>query len=330
MMSDRITNILIVDDQPRNLTPLINLLHHKGYTVRTSITGDVALKTTQIEPPDLILLDVCMPTMNGYEVCSALKANPETSNIPVIFLSALNHSAEKAQAFAVGGADYITKPFYVDEVFTRINYQLTIQRQQQQLVQYNQILLAMVMQQQRLQQQLQVANQELEQLAYQDGLTQVANRRTFNQVLHLEWNKLRRIRQPLSLILCDVDYFKLFNDRYGHLVGDRCLQLVAQAIAASAKRPGDLVARYGGEEFVVLLPNVEAMGALIVAERIRKAIAELNIPHQDSPCSSSVTISCGISTLFPMLDSSPDQLITSTDEALYCAKKSGRNNCFVR
>jgi diguanylate cyclase (GGDEF)-like protein len=177
---------------------------------------------------------------------------------------------------------------------------------------------------------LKVANQELERLAALDGLTQVANRRQFDKILQQEWYRLKREQLPLSLILCDVDYFKRYNDRYGHLEGDNCLREVALAIASASRRPADLVARYGGEEFAVILPNTKAEGALQVAELIRQQVQWLKIPHALSSVSQYVSLSLGVSTIVPTGDSSPQELIETTDLALYSAKQQGRNCTVVR
>lgn len=169
------------------------------------------------------------------------------------------------------------------------------------------------------------ANSELERLATIDSLTQVANRRYFNERFKVEWRRLARESQPLSLIMCDVDCFKLYNDRYGHLIGDDCLRAVAGAIKKNATRPADLVARYGGEEFVVVLPNTPSHGACSVAELMRKAVKNLHISHETSPVSDVVTLSLGIATILPDKDSDPMDLIKAADSALYEAKEQGRN-----
>ena len=174
---------------------------------------------------------------------------------------------------------------------------------------------------------LQNANRELERLATLDGLTQLANRRLFDEYLEREWNRQRRDRQPLALILGDVDHFKQFNDTYGHQAGDDCLRAVARAMREQAHRPADLTARYGGEEFAVILPNTDTAGALHVANTIRQAVADLLIPHAHSSAADHVTLSLGVACLIPRDDSSPKQLIDAADNALYRAKSAGRNRC---
>lgn len=177
---------------------------------------------------------------------------------------------------------------------------------------------------------LQADNKHLQRLVSIDGLTQVANRRRFDEYLEIEWLRMARERQPLSLILCDVDYFKLYNDTYGHLVGDTCLQRVAEAISRGLKRPADLLARYGGEEFAVVLPNTNALGAVQVAEKLRCEINHLMIPHATSAVSNYVTMSWGVSSIIPTHEFSLKQLIAAADKALYEAKEQGRNRIIVK
>jgi diguanylate cyclase (GGDEF)-like protein len=324
-MTSYLVNILLVDDHLNSLQVLSLLLARHGYRVRKATSGQVALHTIQAELPDLILLDIQMPQMDGYEVCTALKADPATRHIPIIFLTALDDVADKVAAFNAGGADYITKPFQASEVLARVQNQLTIQHQQRQLVEQNLYLQAEIQERQRLESALRQANLDLQRLASVDSLTQVANRRCFDEHLTQEWQRLAREQLPLSLILCDVDYFKRFNDHYGHLAGDACLHRIAQMINQVIKRPADLVARYGGEEFVVILPNTDAAGAVFVAEQIQVAIAQLKLPHSQSAVNSCVTLSLGVTSLIPTADRSPHALIAAADAALYTAKSQGRN-----
>lgn len=311
-------NLLIVDDHLDNVRSLALLLSKSGYLVRKATSGEMALETIQIAQPDLVLLDIRMPEMDGCEVCKQLKTNPETSNIPVIFLSASKDADDKLQAFAVGGADYVTKPFQAEEVLARVRHQITILRQQQQLTAQNYQL-------QQVKAALQQANLELERVANTDCLTQIANRRYFDEVLKQEWQRLRREQQPLSLILCDIDYFKQYNDHYGHPAGDTCLQQVAQIIAQCVNRPADMVARYGGEEFAIILPNTNQDGAVTIVEAIQKALQGLQIPHAASATAKHVTLSVGITCLIPTPTFSPQKLIADADTALYRAKQQGRN-----
>jgi PleD family two-component response regulator len=223
-------NLLIVDDYLDNVRSLALLLSESGYRVRKATGGKMALETIQFAQPDLVLLDVRMPKMDGYEICKRLKADPKTHDIPIIFLSALSDADDKVKAFAVGGADYVMKPFQAEEVLARVHHQITILRQRQQLAAKNCQLQQEIQQRQQAEAKLQQANLELKRIANTDSLTQIANRRCFDETLQEEWQWLQREQQPLSLILCDIDYFKPYNDRYGHPAGDTCLQQIAHAI----------------------------------------------------------------------------------------------------
>lgn len=475
------TNILIVDDTPANISLLAQILSGHGYKVRVAPNGKLALQSVKSNPPDLILLDVKMPEMDGYQVCQHLKACEKTRDIPVIFISALDATIDKVAAFTMGGVDYITKPFESMEVLARIENQLRLRRFQLQLQSQNaelqlllnttqaissaadveealqviltnicqtigwdfgeawipnaqetvlehsrawyasdarfnefrlhsetfrftpgegfpgrvwvsqklewiadvsqenhqissrtqhaaeaglkgalaipitfdgQVLAVLVffhrdemkpderarqllnavatqlgamIQRKKAEAALVQANLELERLANLDGLTQVANRRRFDEYLFQEWKRGAREHQPLSLILLDVDYFKLYNDFYGHLSGDDCLQQIAKALSRAAKRPADLVARYGGEEFALILPNTSAEGAVRVAEEIRNQVQQMKMPHAASPIGDRVTLSSGVSSTIPNRDCLPKCLIAAADEALYEAKNRGRD-----
>lgn len=306
--------LLIVDDHLDNVRSLALLLSRSGYSVRKATSGEMALETIRVSKPDLVLLDIRMPEMSGYEVCERLKANPDTYSIPVIFLSASNDTDDKVQAFAVGGADYVTKPFQAEEVLMRVRHQLTILRQQQQLVAQNQRL-------QQAEIALQQSNLELKRIANTDSLTQIANRRCFDETLIQEWQRHRREQQSLCLILCDIDYFKAFNDRYGHPAGDACLQQVSAAIADCIKRPADMAARYGGEEFAILLPNTDQSGAIAVVRAIQEKLQHVRIPHAASAVAAYITLSAGISCLIPTLNLGSQNLVVEADAALYRAKQ---------
>ncbi|WP_088889911.1 GGDEF domain-containing response regulator [Leptolyngbya ohadii] len=324
--------LLIVDDHLDNVRSLALLLSDSGYLVRKATSGEMALETIQIAKPDLVLLDVRMPEMDGYEVCERIKANPNTCDVPIIFLSASNDTDDKIQAFEVGGADYVTKPFQAEEVLARVRHQVTIlqqkqqlQQQQQQLALQNYQLRQEIKQREQLEAKLQQANLQLQHMANTDSLTQLANRRCFDAVLQQEWQRLKREQQPLSLILCDIDYFKQYNDLYGHPAGDVCLERVAQAIAGCVNRSADKVARYGGEEFAVILPNTDLAGAVSIVEAIRATLESLQIPHTGSVIAAHITLSLGIACLIPTSNSSCQELLAATDAALYRAKQQGRN-----
>lgn len=321
--------ILLVDDQPVNLRLLSSLLVNRGYEVRAVTSGKMALTVVQKAKPDLILLDICMPGIDGYEVCKSLKADAQTQDIPVIFVSALNEVFDKVRAFEVGGVDYITKPFHLAEVLARVETHLTLKRLQQQLQEQNERLQREVRDRLNAEAALQTANQELERLASLDGLTKVANRRGFDHRLGMEWRRLSREKSSLALVLCDVDHFKLYNDHYGHQAGDICLQNIAQAIEKCTRRSADLVARYGGEEFVVVLPNTELEGAQHIASSIQRHIAQLQIPHAQHSCSPFVTVSMGVAAIYPTPDRHSSELVAAADQALYAAKHQGRDRYCV-
>lgn len=495
-------DILVVDDTPDNLRVLSTMLAGQGYQVRKAINGDLALRAAQNAPPDLILLDILMPKMDGYEVCSLLKSNSKTSEIPVIFISALDDIFDQVKAFEAGGVDYITKPFQESLVLVRVKNQLAIrhlyrqlQQQANQLAEQNALLRQEIKERQRAEaetnlllktiqainqaqdlhsalevtlyevcqtihwdlgeawvpnpdetvleysrrkfirdpklepfgysiEQLKIApnvglpgrvwvskqlewienvtteshqvflrseaavevglkaalgvpilleeqvlavlllfkqeslkpqprlielvsavatqlgsfiqrkkaeaalieaNVELQRIATLDELTGVANRRRFNEFLNKEWRRMAREQRPLSLILCDLDHFKYYNDAYGHLAGDFCLQQVAQAIAKTFNRPADLVARYGGEEFAVILPNTPAEGALKIGEAMRNEVEHLKIVHASSAAYEYITLSVGVASLIPHNQLDPSTLIAASDKALYEAKEGGRN-----
>ncbi|MFY7805747.1 MAG: diguanylate cyclase domain-containing protein [Limnoraphis robusta] len=579
LASSQPANILIVDDQPDNIKILTQILCDQGYKLRKAIHGEMALTSAFSKPPDLILLDIVMPGIDGYEVCKQIKENPATSDIPIIFISAFNEAFNKVKAFQVGGIDYITKPFQVEEVLVRVQLQLKLQQQKKQLEEQNKLLRQEIIKRQQVETQLRLfdkaisacrngviitdatqsdhpiiyvnqaferitgysalevrgkncrflqqedrdqanleiirnalknhedcsvilrnyrqdgvlfwnevsispvrddagnfthyigiqtditerkkieealqqseekfasafraspdpifittleegrflevnesfchvmeyqreevidktvkelnvwvnsnermkfikalhksqmvrdkdfefrtktgkiktllisaelievenktciltivkditerqkilaaleeANQKLQDLANIDGLTQVANRRSFDETLDREWCRATREQQPISLILCDVDYFKAYNDHYGHQAGDECLVQVAQAMAQAVKRSTDLVARYGGEEFVVILPNTDVDGAVQVAELIRDQIRQLHIPHVKSDISQYITLSLGISSQIPSCLTASNLLVNAADHALYQAKQQGRDRIII-
>lgn len=323
-------DILVVDDKPENLLLLSVALTKKGYEVRKVVNGNLALLAAQAAPPDIILLDINMPEMNGYQVCRELKSSPKTQDIPIIFITASDEPFDKVKAFELGGNDYITKPFQIEEVGARIENQLAVCRLQQKLKAQNSKLEKEIRYRQAVQAELIEANRKLKVLANLDGLTQVANRHRFDEYFEREWLRSQRERTDLALILCDVDYFKRYNDCLGHQAGDVCLQKVAQSIDRAIKRPADLVARYGGEEFVVILPQTTAEVALQMAEHIRSQIAKLNLDHPQSDISDRVSLSLGVTSVIPNTYYVKEQLLETADRALYQAKQQGRNRAVLQ
>jgi diguanylate cyclase (GGDEF)-like protein len=299
--------ILIVDDTPANLDLLAGMLKDR-FRVRASTSGRRALATARTYAIDLVLLDVDMPEMNGFEVCRELKADPQTRHVPVIFISALDAAIDKVAAFAAGGADYVTKPFQVVELMVRIEYQLRLARLTRELEDANR--------------QLAVANVRLRALSYLDGLTGVANRRRFDEALEEECAVANEFGAPLSLVLLDLDHFKLLNDAQGHQEGDEALRAVASLLADCTETRGGLAARFGGEEFAWLLPGVPLEAAMAEAEMLRVKVRDAAIRHTAAQ-SGIVTASLGVSAGTASV--TPPALVAAADAALYRAKSRGRD-----
>ena len=321
--------ILVVDDHPNNIELLTVILTLQGYSVEKAEQGNAAIKSAMARPPDIILLDISQSEIDSFTVCQKLKGNPHTQDIPIIFISSLNETNYKLKAFKFGASDYITKPFQVEEVIARINNHLQINRLKRELKAKNAHLERELLKRQLVEKKLLNLNQQLGKLAAVDGLTQVANRRIFDEFLTREWQRGQREKHPLALILCDIDFFKFYNDNLGHQAGDFCLRQVAQAITKTVKRPADLVARYGGEEFAVILPQTVGQNALQVAETIRLHVKHLSLPHPKSAVGDYVSLSLGIASLIPQAKYSQKQLIIAADHALYQAKKQGRDRSIL-
>lgn len=288
--------ILIVDDERFNLN-LLHVLLREDYRTMVATNGEQAFKAASSGAPDLILLDVNMPGIDGFEVCRRLKDEPATRNIPVIFITAMHDAADETQGFDLGAVDYITKPFHSAVVKARVRTHLRLKQQSDLLERY----------------------------AFLDALTGLANRRAFDDKIVEEWNRCRRSTSPLSVLLIDIDHFKSYNDHYGHGAGDLCLSNVARTLSGCLQRAGDLLARYGGEEFVAVLPGNDADSAAVIAERLRAAVDALKLPHQASAAGEHVTVSLGVATMAPSDASSHADLLAAADEALYQAKREGRN-----
>lgn len=317
--------ILIVDDSPTNLEVLLNFLRNAEFRILIAEDGETGILKVEEASPDVILLDIIMPGIDGFETCRRLKANPSTQEIPIIFMTALSQTSVIVKGFELGAVDYITKPTQQEIVLARVTTHLTIQKLQSSLQQQNLQLQKEIQQRHQAEAALQNANEELQRLATLDGLTQVANRRRFDEYINKVWQILVREQLPLSLLMCDVDFFKRYNDSKGHQAGDKCLYQVAQTMKHTVKRPADLVSRYGGEEFVVILPNTNAEGAMQVAQEIQQSIQASALAHPQSPISQHITLSIGVSCTIPCQQVSPATLIAAADRALYQAKQSGRN-----
>jgi diguanylate cyclase (GGDEF)-like protein len=290
------SRILIVDDEPINLRVLANLFRHK-HDVVVATSGERALALAKTNPPDLVLLDALLPGLDGFDVCRKLKSDETTARAAVIFVTAHNDPSLETKALELGAVDFITKPINPPVVMARANTHLLLKHQTDQL----------------------------RRLSNVDGLTGIANRRYFDEFLHKEWRRAVRSNTPISVVMCDVDHFKLYNDHYGHLMGDDCLTRLATAMQANVRRPADLVARYGGEEFVVVLPETDLPGARDRAETIRQAVSDLNMPHEASSVGDHVTLSLGAATAYPRPGHRPLELSKLADDLLYKSKESGRN-----
>lgn len=292
--------VLIVDDMKSNRQILASALDD-DYDVLTAESGARCLELCQSEPlPDLILLDIIMQDMDGYEVCKALKSNSKTQSIPIMFVTALSEPDQEERGLNLGAVDYITKPFHLPIIKARVRNHMMLKKK----------------------------TDMLENLSNIDGLTHVANRRKFTEVFNAEKSRCKRSNLPLSVIMLDIDYFKLFNDYYGHGIGDKCLEKVADAIANVVHRPSDLVARYGGEEFVVVLPETPLSGAKLVADKILAGISALGIEHKASPALKHITASLGVASS-EMGQGEYNFILKRADFALYEAKKAGRNRVCI-
>jgi diguanylate cyclase (GGDEF)-like protein len=288
--------LLIVDDQPLNIR-LFHEIFHADHEVFFATNGEDALEFCRTTLPDLILLDVIMPGLNGYEVCRRLKADPRTSEIPVVFVTAQSEASEEEDGLAAGAVDFIAKSASANVMRARVRTLLTLKRQ----------------------------SDLLRRLARIDGLTGLANRRHLDETLASEWRRCTRSGKPLSLIMIDLDHFKLFNDRYGHQAGDACLKQVSGCLNAGFTRSHDLVARYGGEEFVCVMPETSLEGAEAKAHSLEKAVRALGIPHENSSVPGGiVTISLGVAVAVPDVGDECAELILCADRSLYMAKDAGR------
>ncbi len=288
--------LLVVDDQPVNIQALYQAFGDE-HQVFMATSGAQALAMCAQKQPDLILLDVVMPDMDGHEVCRRLKGDPATRDIPVIFVTAHNNEAAEAFGLELGAVDFISKPINPKIVRARVKTHLTLKAQSDLLRQW----------------------------VYIDGLTGAFNRRHFDEHLKAESGRAARTGTLLSVVLLDVDFFKLYNDRYGHQAGDDCLRRIATALKGGLRRPGDMLARYGGEEFACLLPETGLEGALLLANQLGQRIVEQQIEHAGSSVAPVVTVSLGVCTTVAGTSSSAEALLRGADAQLYLAKSGGRN-----
>ncbi|AKG24111.1 GGDEF domain-containing response regulator [Calothrix sp. 336/3] len=325
--------ILIADDDRTMRLLLREHMEKEGYRVADVSNGKECVESFVELKPDLVLLDAVMPVMDGFACCQQLlriarknladamagidigsSLNTQLISMfwdktPILMITGLDDPDSVDMAFEVGATDYLTKPIHW----------AVLKRRVRRLLQQGQVY-----------KQLEAANQALQQMANEDGLTGLANRRRFDQYLNSQWLNLAQEKCPLSLILCDIDFFKRYNDKYGHPAGDACLQKVGSVLREVAQKNHDLVARYGGEEFAVIMPFTQASGAVHVAASMQAGVRELKLPHSESEISQFVTLSLGIATLVPNFESSPTDIVAIADQALYQAKSEGRNRIILR
>nr|WP_133005738.1 diguanylate cyclase [Marinobacter sp. JH2] len=294
--------ILIVDDDSTVVLGLNKVLSDIG-RIRFAADGQKALAMVAERLPDLIFLDIGLPDISGLEVCAKLKTDSDTSDIPVLFMTSTTGSDFEEKVFDVGAADYIGKPLNPQVVLARARIHL----------------------------EYRAALQALESQARTDGLTGIANRRSFDERLSTELKRAKRYQLPLTLMMIDIDEFKKFNDHYGHLAGDECLKSVAQTMSMSARRPADFTARFGGEEFAVILPDTDTKGAATFAQILLNRMAEMKTPHAPEARRQHVSVSIGFTTLTPEYGDNDlvneSAIIETADQALYEAKSGGRD-CF--
>lgn len=311
--------VLIVEDSPSVSMLIFRIVENEGHEAVPAESGEEALEFFEAQHFDLVLMDVELPGMNGFETTMRIRAQSISHWLPIIFLSSNTEDEYLATGIEAGGDDYLSKPVKPIVLRAKISAMGRIAQIQKELNKVNE--------------RLALANQELKKTAAQDGLTGVNNRRAFDTHLHKEWSRSQRDKTLVSLIMIDIDLFKGFNDRYGHLKGDHCLKKVAQILQNSTSRPSDLTSRYGGEEFAIILPNTDSVGASQIANIILENLRFAAIPYPDSLIRKYVTVSMGIccSDQISIYDAIPEQnfnetmLIQKADDMLYHAKEDGRN-----
>lgn len=307
--------ILIADDSRTLRAALGDQLREMGHSVLEAEEGAQAVEMFRAALPDLVVLDVDMPVMNGYETARRLRSlRGDNGWIPIIFLSSNVQDKDIATGIEAGGDDYLAKPVSPVVLKAKINAMQRITDMRRRLVD--------------LTEKLEAHNASLKEVSSQDPLTGIPNRRTFDAAFEQEWNHAMRTGKPLALLLADVDFFKRYNDTYGHQRGDECLRTVANAMRDAARRKVDLVARYGGEEFALLLPETPPVSALLVAGRVLDSLRAMRLPHEATP-RGHVTMSIGVCATVPQAGQDPAELIKTADRALYDAKSKGRNQAIL-
>ncbi|HZV80680.1 MAG TPA: diguanylate cyclase [Geobacteraceae bacterium] len=322
-------NILIVDDSTVTRTVLAEMLREEGYAniLQAGSMEEVFTMFCAEDDPssglvDLVLLDIHLPGQDGIEGCRGLKQIRQFRDVPVIIVSGLQQLENLEPAFAAGAIDYLSKPPNRLELKVRVSSALKLKGEMDRRKERERELLEMT-------ERLEEANRKLQHLSSRDGLTGLANRHAGNDFLSREWLRAIREKKEFSVIMVDIDFFKLFNDSRGHLEGDECLKMVANALQKGMHRPADLLVRYGGEEFMALLPDTGVEGALIVGIAMKEQVAALELSHGSSAVSPHVTVSIGIASTSPGENMPVERLIAEADRALYRAKQEGRNRICV-
>ncbi|MCX7114627.1 MAG: diguanylate cyclase [Gammaproteobacteria bacterium] len=288
--------LLIVDDQPVNIYLMCEVFP-SNYEIFIAMNGKQALEICEKSLPDLILLDIVMPEMDGLTLCQLFKKQAAMRDIPIIFVTALQSNEEENACWEAGGVDFVTKPINPLTLLNRVNAHLTLKFQ----------------------------NEYLRELTLIDELTDIANRRAFDERIHIDFHHAKRTKTSLGILMIDVDDFKYYNDKYGHQAGDECLFKIATVLRSTLNRATDLIARYGGEEFICLMPDVNQKNALLIAEKIRSDVQKLRIKHAQSTVTPVVTVSIGV-VIYPDTPCQSSQdLIEVADKRLYEAKSKGRN-----
>jgi len=305
--------VLVVDDEANSRLLLKTYLSSAGYEVLTARTGEEALQIIKEQTPSTIILDIMLPKMNGYEVCKKLKSSKSTDFIPVILVTALRGSQERVQGTEAGADDFVSKPFNRVELLTRVKSLLRIKRLHETL--------------QTKVKELQKTQEKLKQMAVTDGLTGLHNYRSFMHQLHMEISRSERFHLPVSLVMLDIDFFKDYNDTYGHPNGDKVLKSFAELVKKNI-REVDFFARYGGEEFSIILPGTDKKSAVKAAEKLRLIVEKKSFPMENKNETGKITISLGVAA-FPDDAEDEKKLIRLADKALYQAKRNGRNRTAV-
>lgn len=318
--------ILVVDDAAETRHILKRILEKGNVGTVAGISSaeealdylDKSRRDPLLEDVDLILMDFQMPDINGIEACKIIQAYDHLKDIPVIMVTANENLHLLEEAFEAGAIDFLHKPINRIELLARSRSALRLKAETDKRKSRENELLKVTL-------NLEKANRELHRLSSTDGLTEIHNRRKFDEYMEREWKRALRERSTISLIIIDIDHFKLFNDTYGHPAGDICLKSVASALSSCLHRPGDFLARYGGEEFAVILPQTNAEGAIHISESLRLAVKNLQIPHESSPSADHITISLGITGYQPGQNDDLSDFIGIADQALYEAKSAGRD-----